>query len=263
MFNQFEIPTSLSEQIKSFIGPDEIGSNNEIMTGIYFDVIKTDKTIDPGTKILYLERAMSCHYHQFNLFLDKLYKTHPKNHSNNIELVRAFKFINDLYFDEKIKNGEYGLSSALKHFFGRVGYDEKNLFMMMKTYHFMKKLIREGIDQITLSDKNFKEQQEARISLEKSTSPNTNWRRLLDLPESQQILNRPKNHFFSNLSHYQEYIKVGFFVLGLIAFQIGIMAVYLYILSRLDDEQRKLIHKNLFPSGHENRLPFGMTPGRF
>ena len=104
MLNNTQIESYLDE----FIGEE----------GIYFEAIRDDESFDDGTKILYLERAISQDCEIFNQNLDKLYNPDLVGDAktDNIEFIRALKIINDLCFNNEVKYDGYRPRFALKHY---------------------------------------------------------------------------------------------------------------------------------------------------
>ncbi len=158
------------ELIKSLIGFD----------GIYFETIKDEDGIDSGTKILYLERAISEDCQTFLKSLDKLYQP-----ESNIELIRALKTINDLFFNNEVKNSDHGMKSALQHWFGRLG-DIDNVDAFKKI---IEELVNKGITVISIGKESeeIDKQKENRITAEETSTSQTGWRAIIDLPHAQSV----------------------------------------------------------------------------
>jgi hypothetical protein len=164
--------------------------------GIYFENIKEYQQIDVGTKIIYLERAIQQDCLTFLQSLDKLYQPNlPKNAENeNLELIRAFKIINDLYQNNDVKFGDFGLRKALCHYFSSLGLVNPTDLQVpppgtVNPIDF-KEVIRETInmDIEILSTPNIEEiqnQKYARQLAEADISSQSEWRNKLDLPKKQ------------------------------------------------------------------------------
>jgi sRNA-binding regulator protein Hfq len=163
---------------------------NELIAeeGIYFEIIREDTTFDLGTKILYLERAISQGCEPFNQFLDKLYNPDLVGELGeaNIEFIRAFKVINDFCFNNKVKYGEFGVRDALTHYFSMLGdgVDAEGFRVAVQ------EKINARIDALNAEceEKVIKEEQEARKAAEQAIARQTGWRKKIDLPSNQLVL---------------------------------------------------------------------------
>ena len=98
--------------------------------GIYYSTIDEYEELNLGTKVLYLERAISENCKTFNESLDKLYGSEGVE---NIELIRALKFINDICFNTSVKFAEHGLKSAIVHWFESISGQTLNEDEIKKT----------------------------------------------------------------------------------------------------------------------------------
>ncbi len=110
---------------------DTLNQMFSVPEGDYFEVIKNYNSVllNIGTKILYLERAITLEDHTtFLNLLDKLYQSlsDHANQAENVELIRTFKLINDFYFNKDInytvgyynQNNNLMTKRALDHWFG-------------------------------------------------------------------------------------------------------------------------------------------------
>lgn len=148
--------------------------------GIYFETIKDEESIDTGTKVLYLERAISEDCQTFLKSLDKLYQP-----ESNIELIRALKTINDLFFNTEVKNSVHGVKSALKHWFGGLG-DIDNVDAFKKV---IEELVNKSVTVISKGKESeqIDKQKENRITAEETITNQTGWRTIIDLPSAQSV----------------------------------------------------------------------------
>jgi hypothetical protein len=151
-------------------------------SGIYIEVIKENTTFDLGTKVLYLERAISQNCHTFLRSLDKLYSLNQSEEDKvaNIEFLRALKTINDLCFNNMVKYGHFGTRRALMHFFASLGLEH------VKPANFQKmivQIIQERISELYRDNKEtIVVQLEARKSDEAAIEKNAIWREQAGLP---------------------------------------------------------------------------------
>src|SRR5580692_3362811 len=90
--------------------------------GFYLETIRENDDVNLGTKLLYLERAVNEPPQIYLESLKKLCLTPEK--ASTIELIRALKVINDLYFNNLIKY--YGIKNAVDHFFHGLGQIESS-----------------------------------------------------------------------------------------------------------------------------------------
>ncbi|MBA2654187.1 MAG: hypothetical protein H0U71_03850 [Gammaproteobacteria bacterium] len=151
--------------------------------GIYFETIRDDQAFDLGTKVLYLQRALSQDCQAFLQSLDRLYNPHlmGKAKQANLEFVRALKLINDLCFNNPVKYQEYGIRDALSHYFASLGSISANDFKII-----IEEIINAGI--VVLSEGKqevIAAQKETRAASETHIIRQTAWRRELDLPQDQ------------------------------------------------------------------------------
>lgn len=151
------------------------------LEGIYYEIIKEDGSLDNGTKILYLLRAITVPSQEFLVLLDKLYSGDltKEKQSDRLEVVRAFKLINDLFLNTPVKYGVWGIRTAHSHYF--VGAVDEEIVKSA-----IKKLIDAAI--IDLSSSNSEHEKMNRIESEKTIAPNPGWRLSLDLANQQLTL---------------------------------------------------------------------------
>lgn len=151
--------------------------------GIYFTTISEDENLDVGTKVLYLNRAITEQCHDFLNSLDKIYNPSLDNTKQiaNIEFIRALKVINDLCFNNQIKFSDFGCKPALDHFFSRLGDINSSNFQTIIQQNIQTRIneLSRG-HEITVS-----EQIHAREIAEHNTLIDISWRRILDLPTEQ------------------------------------------------------------------------------
>jgi hypothetical protein len=160
--------------------------------GIYFETIKEDKIFDLGTKVLYLERAISQNCQNFLQSLDKLYNPclSDEAKTDHVELIRALKLINDLCFNHQVKyeikyddfESDFEIRSALTHYFGLLDHDiEPRDFQET-----IQKIINERITELCIDhEKEAEKQKVEREAAEENIAPQVGWRTELDLPTNQ------------------------------------------------------------------------------
>ena len=115
-----------TEFLESLVGPPapETEKEEAFAGGIYYQGVVENESIDFGTRVLYLKRAIQQNCSEFNESLDKLYRPglKDKEKEKNDELIDSLKRINDLCFNNEVKyepvKGEPKHKSALDHFFG-------------------------------------------------------------------------------------------------------------------------------------------------
>lgn len=151
--------------------------------GIYFTTIQDDEVFDLGTKILYLERAISQNCQDFLQSLDKLHNPDLDDEAKtaNLEFIRALKLINDFCFNNQVKHGQYGVVEALTHFFGSLGDINPDDFRTAVQTIINARItaLRDGhSEEVTL-------QKTARETAEANIARQTGWRVELDLPVAQ------------------------------------------------------------------------------
>jgi hypothetical protein len=151
--------------------------------GIYFTTIQEDEVFNLGTKILYLERAISQNCQDFLQSLDKLYAPDLGGEAKtaNIEFIRALKLINDCCFNNQVKYGQYGTRATLTHFFGSLGEIDPGDFQTTVQTIINQQIaaLREGhLEEVT-------SQKTARETAETDIARQTGWRAELDLPVTQ------------------------------------------------------------------------------
>ena len=159
--------------------------------GIYFETIRDDEAFNLGTKVLYLERAISQNCHNFLQSLDKLYNPDlvAAAKTANVEFIRALKLINDLCFNHQVKYVQYGTRPALTHFFGSLGDINHSDFQtdIQTIINARIATLREGhVEEATA-------QKTARETAETGIARRTGWRAELDLPLAQLAQQAP--HF--------------------------------------------------------------------
>jgi hypothetical protein len=166
------LPVAQSELLDSFIAGE----------GIYFETIR-DYSLNLGTKVLYLERAISQNCQTFLRSLDKLYQPRLAGEAKtaSIRFINALKVINDLCFNNQGKYGVFGTKAALIHYFGHLGHivvsDFKTTIQRMITARI--KALSEAHEEVT-AQKQDREADEADIE------PQNGWRKELDLFLAQQ-----------------------------------------------------------------------------
>lgn len=168
--------TAQKEVLNEFIASD----------GIYFETIKEydENKVDLGTKILYLERAISQDCQTFLKLVDKLYQPglgSEDERKAHLEFIRSLKTINDLCFNNEVKYSVYGLKSALTHYFGALGDVNANDFQIL-----IKEIINENLTTwCEGQEKDVATQKQAREIAKNSIISQSGWRFKLDLPQDQ------------------------------------------------------------------------------
>lgn len=160
--------------LKSFIAPAE---------GIYFDTIREYAPLDLGTKISYLERAISQDGLTFLNSLDKLYQPALEDPARtaNLDFIQSLKLINDLCFNNTVKNGIYGLRPVLELHFSALGPIDADDFKTA-VQGFINAgitVLRDGQEALVIAQKAAREIAEADMLAQPG------WRLLADLPLAQ------------------------------------------------------------------------------
>lgn len=169
-----------TELLQSFIGPE----------GDSFQTINEDETLDLGTKLLYLERAISQDCNRFNASLDKIYNPslNGKAAQPQLDLIRSLKLINDWCFNNPVVNGVYGVRSALTHYFsglGPVDADSFNKTTVAEINARVAELINSNAVKTEADRVNIEEQKKTRLAKEALTVSQVEWRSVLNLPQAQ------------------------------------------------------------------------------
>lgn len=173
--NDSVLPPAQGDQLKDMFGEE----------GYFFETIRDNGDIDLGTKILYLERAINEDCTTFLRSLDKLYQPGLQGESEqrHLELIRAFKTINDFCFNNEIQHGEYGVKGALVHYFSGLGQINAEAFKKAVTEIINARIgeLRNEHEEIVTIQKT------ARLEAEGDIQAHTGWRRDLDLPSAQNV----------------------------------------------------------------------------
>jgi hypothetical protein len=141
-----------------------IGSN-----GIYILEILESELIDKGTKIIYLQRALTCDCFTFNEWISKLIPL--TNMTKWRTLAEAFKFINDIYNNNEVTYDEYGVYRAHGHYFKNLGDIDINALQSAVRSH-----IDQAVSTIYADDKQSLEiQMQARLDNEQHLPVNPYW----------------------------------------------------------------------------------------
>ena len=164
--------TAQQELLDSFIAEE----------GIYFETIRDDEAFTLGTKILYLERAISQDCQAFNQSLDKLYQPNLEGEQKeaNIEFIRALKFINDLCFNNNVKYDQYGTKAALTHCFSSLGDINVGEFQTS-----VQEIINARITALNEDHEETVTAQKQARQTEEDFAKKVGWRTELDLPLAQ------------------------------------------------------------------------------
>ena len=111
----------------------------------FCETIEAYEAIDIGTRLLFLQRAISLDFTKFNLFLDLLHV--PNLFAVDEQPYRDFLFslksINNLCFNNKVQYEEFGIRYALPHYLKNTGKFNQSI---IKT--FVRERFREKIDKI-------------------------------------------------------------------------------------------------------------------
>jgi hypothetical protein len=165
------ITTAQAALLNELIGED----------GCYFETIKEDSSINVGTKILFLQRAISEAPPIFLKSLDKLYQDGLDDDESNLELIRSLKTMNDLCFNQQVKFGEHGERNVIEHFFAKLGDINLSDITSAIKAHGSARII--ALSETQPSE--IKAQQEAWAQHENDILPNMDWRLLVDLLDAQ------------------------------------------------------------------------------
>lgn len=179
------ITTAQHELLQSFFGCE----------GCYFEALSELSTVDLGTKVLYLERAIEQDCQTFLKSLDKLYPIDPTESQKKecIDLIIPLKLINDLFYNNEIKLDDYGVKKAHLYYFGKLGQvDSKSLSAEVEalTNFNIKTLVDDR-------EKEVAQQKNSRINAENNISRNTHWRKERDLPQNQLDILGMLNNFLT------------------------------------------------------------------
>ncbi len=172
--------TTISKQQHDFL-EEMLGSD-----GLYSSTIKESDLINRGTKVLYLNWATSLACQAFNVKLDRLYQSGlvGMQDESNLGLIRSFKFINNIYFNNEVKFGEHGIRDAVDHWFGRLGGKVDLADMRMALNSMVRNITNELKDGFTTE---LSEEIKARELEDEQITRQAGWRRTLDLPLAQLV----------------------------------------------------------------------------
>ncbi|EKD75810.1 MAG: hypothetical protein ACD_44C00023G0001 [uncultured bacterium] len=173
--------------LKGFVGCELVTIQEKIHYdwGIYLDSVKSYDGVDLGTKILYLEKSITQGCQTFLNTLDKLYKPELMGAAKeaNLDFIRSLKTINDLFFNNKVKYGIYGVRDALTHFFSSLGPVNPQDFKDE-----IQKMIHQGIEVLSQDhQEEITAQKQKQEEVEKTITNQSDWRNELDLPTGQRI----------------------------------------------------------------------------
>lgn len=159
------------------------------LNGFLFESIMENQSINMGSKLYYLKHSIQDSCFSFLEHLDKLYNNNlpAAEQTQLLEIIRCFKKINDLCFNNEVKNGEYGVKPCLELTFGRLGLVNAAEFNMIITQMVNKRI--EGL--VKENTEILKVQYSQRKKIAKVQTPSKQWRSILELPASQI------NSFFS------------------------------------------------------------------
>ena len=136
-----------------------------------------DYGVNAGTLELYLSRALQESAQDYLFSLDKLYDSHNKQ----LDIIRSFKCLHDIYKNNDVKYEDHGLRKALTHYFGKLGKISHPRIQVVMEHLLLKK------SQASYNEKNndIEKQKLDRITEEAEIKGDYNWRYLLDLPLAQ------------------------------------------------------------------------------
>lgn len=139
-----------------------------------------------GVRVSYIEKAITIQDpNAFASFLDSLYRRDATLGKDNLNIVRALKTINDVCFNNEVKDRVYGVKRAISLYFGKIA-SLTNPSIVSTIQVTTKITIREKLTQL-LGDPQIakqKKDEEANIS---SSEQNKDWRIRLDLPSAQLV----------------------------------------------------------------------------
>lgn len=145
----------------------------------YLTIIINHDDVDHGTKVLYLERAITQNSTKFLRSLDLLYQ--PKEHNKkllNLVIIHALKLINDLYCNALVRPKLDALSYYLR--LDNVIYEASCYQIPIETIvHAFTK------NQMYSESADIRAQKKMREYNESSSIRNSKWRQLLGLPKMQ------------------------------------------------------------------------------
>ena len=180
------------DTLASFIGDD----------GCFSLVIREFSGISAQLKVVFLRRSVSELCLNFLQSLDRLYD------ETNLELVRAYKLINDLCFNNDVKYGDNGVRAAISHWFGGL-YSNRHIdniddYRPQITWH-VERLIQSIESTMSVSCHSVRQ---CNPVFNESRVLNSGWRLSLDLPSDQLLESQrvstlsvvSSSHFFMTLS---------------------------------------------------------------
>ena len=166
----YEMNRTQEEVLDSFLGAE----------GSDYETIRDDDTIDLGTKLLYLERAITQDCETFNQSLDKLYRTDLEGAAEraHLDLIQSFKVINNLCFNNQVQYGDFGVRDALTHYFGSLGEVDADAFRVA-----IQQRVNTNIATLSQGQENIVQvQKQAREQAEDDIQSQMAWRQKLNLP---------------------------------------------------------------------------------
>lgn len=162
------------------IAPKEIYQRKrEENEGYSFSIIREYSGVDVGTKILYLERAITLPPSSFYKHLDKLDDPTliSDKRTKNFDFIQNLKVINDLFWNSPLSEGQPG---ALDHFFKSLSRTcTLREYQAEITY-----LIQQGVSALKSENPKWAQQKKYRLTLEEGMQPSYAWRLALDMPEN-------------------------------------------------------------------------------
>jgi tetratricopeptide (TPR) repeat protein len=151
-----------------------------------FKAVAQCKSVDFGTKVSYLERAITENGKAFLQSLDKIYLPGMRGEAKeeNLALIRSLKLINDLYRDNLVKVGN-SEEKALTHYFQsdeKLDVTDIQNMIRNRVYAQIAELTKGRVDAVSW-------QKQAREAAEASIKGSSGWRIELKLPDNQLVQN--------------------------------------------------------------------------
>lgn len=101
---------------------------DEVEVGYIMDTIMSSPILNKGTRHLYITVALEERPRDFEYIMGKLYEKEVSRQKNNelLELLSAFKVINDMVHNQEVFYGEFSFRNILEHYFRGVMSLERN-----------------------------------------------------------------------------------------------------------------------------------------
>lgn len=151
--------------------------------GSHIQAICEYKALDAATRFILIEKALVEDCKTFNSSLDKFYQPAllGEAQTEQLEVIRALKIVNDLCFNNEVKKGIFGTEFAHAAWFARLGpVDSKAISLKAEN------MIVATLGKLQQDSGATPERRGAALLRLNAMRPQQEWRRLLDLPVAQQ-----------------------------------------------------------------------------